>query len=336
MTCAMCDCDRALELLSLELDGELTPEEKRELEAHLAACGECRGAAEELRQLHTLLPELEEEVPDGLHQAIMDRIGAEKVVPLSRVSKKSHIQRWASLAAVFAVILLGAGTLKTLQSGGSTATAPAAASVTTAEAAQDTSSDAAVGEDASGGAEQPETEGKDKETTVSNGDALPAESAPVVVQEDVEEGGSGGAALRMSPPASAQPTPVPTQTVKDGGNSQESANQASTFSVMPAEAATTDGAVQPDADTTETLRANCAAWLAASTFEQKDRVDTTLVSIAQVTEEELAAAVCDEESAALLDAADWAVTLGDTSGHDYAILLCDSETLAVLGYVPIA
>ena len=124
----MCDCDRALELLSLELDGELTPEEKSELEAHLAACEECRGAAEELRQLHTILPELEEEVPDGLHQAIMDRIGAEKVVPLSRVSKKSHIQRWASLAAVFAVILLGAGTLKTLQSGGSPATAPAAAS----------------------------------------------------------------------------------------------------------------------------------------------------------------------------------------------------------------
>lgn len=332
----MCDCDRALELLSLELDGELTPEEKRELEAHLAACGECCGAAEELRQLHTLLPELEEEVPDGLHQAIMDRIGAEKVVPLSRVNKKSHIQRWASLAAVFAVILLGAGTLKPLQSGGSTATAPAAASVTTAEAAQDTSSDAAVGEDASGGAEQPETDGKDKETTVSNGDALPAESTPVVVQEDVEEDSSGGAALRMSPPASAQPTPVPTQTAKDGGNSQESANQAITFSVMPAEAAATDGAVQPDADTAETLRANCAAWLAASTFEQKDRVDTTLVSIAQVTEGELAAAVSDEESAALLDGTDWTVTLGDTSGHDYAVLLCDSETLSVLGYVPIA
>lgn len=332
----MCDCDRALELLSLELDGELNPEEKGELEAHLAACEECRGAAEELRQLHTILPELEEEVPDGLHQAIMDRIGAEKVVPLSRVSKKSHIQRWASLAAVFAVILLGAGTLKTLQSGGSTATAPAAASVTTAEATQDTA-DAAVGEDVSGGAEQPETDGKSKEEAVSNyEEALPAESAPVLVQDDAEENSSGGAALRMSPPASAQPTPTPTPAAEDSGSSQERANQAITFSVMPAEAATNDGAVQPDADTTETLRANCTAWLADSTFDQKDRVDTTLVSVAQVTEGDLAAAVCDDESAALLDAADWAVTLGDTTGHDYAVLLCDSETLAVLGYVPIA
>ncbi len=332
----MCDCDRALELLSLELDGELNPEEKGELEAHLAACEECRGAAEELRQLHTILPELEEEVPDGLHQAIIDRIGAEKVVPLSRVSKKSHIQRWASLAAVFAVILLGAGTLKTLQSGGSTATAPAAASVTTAEATQDTA-DAAVGEGVSGGAEQPETDGKSKEEAVSNyEEALPAESAPVLVQDDAEENSSGGAALRMSPPASAQPTPTPTPAAEDSGSSQERANQAITFSVMPAEAATNDGAVQPDADTTETLRANCTAWLADSTFDQKDRVDTTLVSVAQVTEGDLAAAVCDDESAALLDAADWAVTLGDTTGHDYAVLLCDSETLAVLGYVPIA
>lgn len=333
MTCAMCDCDRALELISLELDGELTPEERTELEAHLAACGECRGAAEELRQLHTLLPELEEEVPEGLHQAIMDRIGAEKVVPLSRARKAPHIRRWASLAAVFAVILLGAGTLKGFQGGSSTGAAPAAANVTTAEAAQDTTGTAG-GDAASGGAERPETEGKGKEASVSDGGALPAESAPAVVQEDAETGGSG-AVLRMSPPASAQPTPAPVQEVGDVANGQESANQAVTFSVMPAEAA--EGTVQPDGETTETLRANCAAWLSASTFEQKDRVDTTLVSVAPVTQGELASAVCDgEDRQALLDAADWAVTLGDTSGHDYAILLCDSETLAVLGYVPIA
>ena len=105
---------------------------------------------------------------------------------------------------------------------------------------------------------------------------------------------------------------------------------------MPAEAATNDGAVQPDADTTETLRSNCAAWLAESAFDQKDRVDTAIVSVVPITEGDLEAAVCDDESAALLDRTDWAVTLGDTSGHDYAVLLCDSETLAVLGYVPIA
>ena len=323
----MCDCERALELLSLELDGQLTPEERGELEAHLAGCGECRRAAEELRQLHTILPELEEEVPDGLHQAIMDRIGAEKVVPLSSAAKgRRSLRQWVSLAAVFAVILLGAGTLKTLQSGGSTATAPAAANL----APQVT---AATQDAASGGADQAEEQPKmvSGQGDVCNDAAQPTQESAVPQDAAPQDGEGEGAALRMSPTASAQPTPVPEQAEETGKSGQ----QAVTFSIMPAEAASSEAA-QPDEETTETLRANCAAWLADSTFDQKDRVDTTLVSVAKVTEGDLAAAVCDDESAALLDGTDWAVTLGDTTGHDYAVLLCDSETLAVLGYVPIA
>ena len=327
----MCDCDRALELLSLELDGELTPEEKGELEAHLAGCGECRRTAEELRQLHTILPELEEEVPDGLHQAIMDRIGAEKVVLLSSAVKgRRSLRQWVSLAAVFAVILLGAGTLKTLQSGGSTATAPAAANL----APQVT---AATQDTASGGADQAEEQPKmvSGQGDVCNDAAQPTQESADPQDAAPQDGEGEGAALRMSPPASAQPTPVPEQAEETGKSGQTGGQQAVTFSIMPAEAASSEAA-QPDEETTETLRANCAAWLADSTFDQKDRVDTALVSVVQVTEGDLASAVCDSESAALLDGTDWAVTLGDTSGHDYAVLLCDSVTLAVLGYVPIA
>ena len=47
----MCDCDQALEWISAALDGALTPEEQRGLDAHLAACAECRALAKELRQL---------------------------------------------------------------------------------------------------------------------------------------------------------------------------------------------------------------------------------------------------------------------------------------------
>ena len=332
----MCDCDRALELLSLELDGELTPEEKGELEDHLTGCGECRRTAEELRQLHTILPELEEEVPDGLHQAIMDRIGAEKVVPLSSAAKgRRSLRQWVSLAAVFAVILLGAGTLKTLQSGGSTATAPAAANLApqVTAATQDTASGGAE----SGGADQAEEQPKmvSGQGDVCNDAAQPTQESADPQDAAPQDGEGEGAALRMSPPASAQPTPVPEQAEETGKSGQTGGQQAVTFSIMPAEAASSEAA-QPDEETTETLRANCAAWLADSTFDQKDRVDTALVSVVQVTEGDLAAAVCDGESAALLDGGDWAVTLGDTFGHDYAVLLCDSETLAVLGYVPIA
>ena len=332
----MCDCDRALELLSLELDGELTPEEKGELEDHLTGCGECRRTAEELRQLHTILPELEEEVPDGLHQAIMDRIGAEKVVPLSSAAKgRRSLRQWVSLAAVFAVILLGAGTLKTLQSGGSTATAPAAANAApqVTAATQDTASGGAE----SGGADQAEEQPKmvSGQGDVCNDAAQPTQESADPQDAAPQDGEGEGAALRMSPPASAQPTPVPEQAEETGKSGQTGGQQAVTFSIMPAEAASSEAA-QPDEETTETLRANCAAWLADSTFDQKDRVDTALVSVVQVTEGDLASAVCDSESAALLDGTDWAVTLGDTTGHDYAVLLCDSVTLAVLGYVPIA
>lgn len=329
----MCDCERALELLSLELDGQLTPEEKGELEAHLAGCGECRRAAEEMRQLHTILPELEEEVPDGLHQAIMDRIGAEKVVPLSRARRPSQLRRWASLAAVFAVILLGAGTWRLFAgsglSGGTAAPAAANAAPEAAAAARDT---------ASGGTESADgqTEEQPKlvsgQGDVSNDVSQPAQESAVPQDGASQDGEGESAVLRMAPPASAQPTPVPEQEAGESG--QTGGQQAVTFGILPAEAAP-EGAVQPDAETTETLRANCAAWLADSAFDQKDRVDTTLVFVAPVTEGDLAAAVCDGESAALLDGTDWAVTLGDTIGHDYAVLLCDSETLAVLGYVPI-
>ena len=330
----MCDCERALELLSLELDGQLPPEEKGELEAHLDGCGECRRAAEELRQLHTILPELEEEVPDGLHQAIMDRIGAEKVVPLSRARRPSQLRRWASLAAVFAVILLGAGTWRLFAgsglSGGTAAPAAANAAPEAAAAARDTASG---GTEPADGQTQEQPKLGSGQGDVSNDVSQPAQESAVPQDGASQDGEGESAVLRMAPPASAQPTPVPEQEAGESG--QTGGQQAVTFGILPAEAAP-EGAVQPDAETTETLRANCAAWLADSAFDQKDRVDTTLVFVAPVTEGDLAAAVCDGESAALLDGTDWAVTLGDTIGHDYAVLLCDSETLAVLGYVPIA
>lgn len=290
----MCDCDRALELLSLELDGALTPEEGRTLTAHLNGCGACRRTAEELRQLHTILPELEEEVPVGLHQAIMDRVGAEKVIPFSGGRRKGQIRQWASLAAVFAVILLGAGALKSVQSGVVPADVPSMVSAG-AEVAPREAADAIPGAEAA------------KESGMS---------------------GDGETALRLNPPESLEP-------VADGADSQEKIGQAVPFGAVQAEAAP-NGASGPEGADAETLRANCAAWLAESAFDQRDRVDTSLMTVTPVTEGDLAAAICDDGSTELLDDADWVVTLGDTAGHDFAILLCDRETLTVLGYVPIA
>ena len=47
----MSGCERALDLIGLRLDGPLSPEEQRELDAHLEQCPACRAAARELENL---------------------------------------------------------------------------------------------------------------------------------------------------------------------------------------------------------------------------------------------------------------------------------------------
>ena len=169
--------------------------------------------------------------------------------------------------------------------------------------------------------------------TYDGGGDSPAEEAQPEYGVEAESGESGG--VRMMPAEQPQPSGTP---VAEGGTADKEDNvqaQVSVFDMTPEEDASAQQ-TEPDAQTVEVLTANCAAWLEGSSFEQKDRVDATLAAVARVTQEELAAAVCDSAGQqALLDDTDWAVTLGDTSGHDFAILLCDSETLAVLGYVPI-
>ena len=45
------DCEKALELMSAELDGMCTEQERAALQAHLEACADC---CETYRQLHAL------------------------------------------------------------------------------------------------------------------------------------------------------------------------------------------------------------------------------------------------------------------------------------------
>ena len=80
------DCERCTQMLSARLDEPLSREEEAWLEAHLAACPECRALAEELEELKAGFGELEEvSAPEGFAQGVMDRIRSEKkVVPLFR------------------------------------------------------------------------------------------------------------------------------------------------------------------------------------------------------------------------------------------------------------
>ncbi len=82
---------------------------------------------------------------------------------------------------------------------------------------------------------------------------------------------------------------------------------------------------------------NSLVYISESDFSFKDRINKKKFEIRSVTSGELQFVWNDdlqmEESA--LDTSDWVITIGDTSGHDFAVMICDSRTSEVLGYIPI-
>lgn len=97
----MISCERAWELLSQQLDEPLSPQEKQELEEHLAACPSCRKDKEELEQMDQALRNLGEiQAPADFTQRVMAQVqqtqSKPKVIPLWR---RPQIRALAGLAA---------------------------------------------------------------------------------------------------------------------------------------------------------------------------------------------------------------------------------------------
>lgn len=99
---AVISCERAWELLSQQLDEPLSPQEKQELEEHLAACPSCRKDKEELEQLDQALRNLGEiQAPADFTQRVMAQVQQQtqskpKVIPLWR---RPQVRALAGLAA---------------------------------------------------------------------------------------------------------------------------------------------------------------------------------------------------------------------------------------------
>ena len=72
------DCEKALELMSAELDGMCTEQERAALQAHLEACADCRETYRQLRALDEALQDAELEPPQALHDNVMRQIRKEK------------------------------------------------------------------------------------------------------------------------------------------------------------------------------------------------------------------------------------------------------------------
>ena len=95
------NCEKYTQWLSAALDGELTAEQRRELDAHLAHCPDCAALFELLSANARAMRELDCEFPEELHDRIMNNLPPQEVP-----AKKNNVirwKRWGSLAACLAV-----------------------------------------------------------------------------------------------------------------------------------------------------------------------------------------------------------------------------------------
>ncbi len=69
-----CDCIKIRRLFDAAIDGELSPREKRKLEAHLAYCEFCREEYEDRKRLTQAICFDTPEAPMALHNAVMSRV----------------------------------------------------------------------------------------------------------------------------------------------------------------------------------------------------------------------------------------------------------------------
>ena len=100
-------CEKALELMSARLDGELTPEEAEELQAHLEACPECRRAMDALEGLEHQVSALREPAPEGLKKGVLYRI--DQATGKAKAPKRRWFGPGTAIGAVAAVLVLLVG-----------------------------------------------------------------------------------------------------------------------------------------------------------------------------------------------------------------------------------
>lgn len=221
----MITCDQALELISASLDLPLTKEEQQMLDAHLDGCPECRALLADFQKIHQELSDMTVEPPAALCQGVMDRIKAEettpKVVPIRR--KTRPWVRWGAAAAVFAVVLLGAGSSGMLDIvfHGSTGSAvpPAVTSQDETQAAGESTDSAAARKRSLPTAEE-ESAAPSPSSTVTpvdegavempaEGRAVPAQAEPSLTQSVTAAPNTGGQSETVEGDSTEAPAVLP-------------------------------------------------------------------------------------------------------------------------------
>lgn len=83
---------------------------------------------------------------------------------------------------------------------------------------------------------------------------------------------------------------------------------------------------------------NNIEFIKKSSFASKSRMDTEIVKFENATKDTWDFVFTEDNSKiaeAAVDLTDWVITIGDTSEHDFAVIVCDSSTHEVIGYIPI-
>ena len=100
------NCEALNTYLDLMMDGELTDDQLREMEAHGQQCPRCAEAIRQTKQLKALLAQMEPEVDVPLPAQAKWR-GA--VREAARQSRRKRLYRWIGSAAAAVVVLVGVG-----------------------------------------------------------------------------------------------------------------------------------------------------------------------------------------------------------------------------------
>lgn len=99
----MSSCEKYMEMASACLDGELSPEERAELLAHLEACPGCRAFYEAISGISDDMEVVE--APEGFAKGVMDALG-ERPSNKKRCKRRGKIvARVAALAACLALVI---------------------------------------------------------------------------------------------------------------------------------------------------------------------------------------------------------------------------------------
>lgn len=160
-------CEPYEDLLSAQLDGELTAREQADLTAHLETCPQCRKYARDLQALHASLLAMAADPPDWMTDSILEKVKASPPP-----AKKARRLAPLACAAVLALVLLGSAPLlfggdPVWESAGAESTEQAADSAYPAE-------ESSISQEIS-----PTPESTQEDTSPQTG----GESAPLLTQE---------------------------------------------------------------------------------------------------------------------------------------------------------